>query len=92
MTFKNTLVLQAAFLTLFTVGAVYAQQAASPPAGQTTTAPLSKDELKAQKKQQKQEEKAANASAKAAKSQAKAKKAQDDAIQQQEKATPSTQH
>ena len=86
MQFSNRIVLQAAFLTLFSAGVVHAQDTVQTTG--TTTAPMSKDQVKAQKKQQKQEEKAANAQAKAAKSQAKAKKASDDAIQAQEKAGP----
>ena len=57
--------------------------------GAATSTPMSKDQLKAQHKQQKAEEKAANSNAKAAKTSAKAKKQSDKAIQDQEKATPS---
>ncbi len=85
MNFKKTIFLQAAFMTLFTVGALNAQQTVTTPTTQSAPT-MTKDQVKAQKKQQKQEEKAADANAKAAKSQAKAKKAQDDAIQAQQKA------
>ena len=50
--------------------------------------PMTKDQLKAQRKQQRSEEKAASSNAKAAKSSAKAKKQSDKALQDQEKATP----
>ena len=53
-----------------------------------TTAPMTKDQMKAQRKQQKAEEKAASSNAKAAKTNARAKKQSDKAIQDQEKATP----
>lgn len=56
------------------------------PGSGAAVAPVSKSQLKAQRKQQKTEEKAANANAKAAKSQAQAKKQTDKAIQAQEKA------
>lgn len=63
----------------------------SAPMSQTTLnngtgTPITKDELKAQRKAQKAQEKAANSNAKAAKSQANAKKAQDKALQDQENA------
>ncbi len=70
-----------------------AQETTPPPApvsqttlNNSTGTPMTKDELKAQRKAQKQQEKAASANAKAAKSQAKAKKDQDKALQDQEKA------
>ena len=53
---------------------------------QPSATPLTKDELKAQRKQQKHEERAAKANANAAKSQAKAKKEQDKSMQESEKA------
>ncbi|WP_263382658.1 hypothetical protein [Granulicella arctica] len=85
----KTFVLPVALLTLLSMGVARAQDTTTTQTtGAQTTAPLSKDQLKAQKKQQKKEEKAANAQAKAAKSEANAKKASDNAIQQQEKAAP----
>lgn len=75
------------------VAPMWAQQTTTPPVplSQTTltngtVTPMTKDELKAQRKAQKEQEKADNANAKAAKSQAKAKKDQDKALQDQEKA------
>lgn len=87
MKLKKMYIAQAALLALLSAGVVRAQDTVQTTG--TTTAPMSKDEVKAQKKQQKKEEKAANAQAKAAKSQAKAKEASDKAIQAQEKAGPS---
>ncbi len=85
----------AAFCCLLPLSAARAQQTTptSPsPVSETTLnnntgTPVTRDELKAQKKAQKQQERAANANAKAAKSQARAKKDQDRALQDQEKAT-----
>ncbi len=54
------------------------------------SAPLTKDQLKAQKAQQKKEEKSADANAKATKADAKAKKQHDKAVQAGEKANPGT--
>lgn len=87
MKLKKMYVAQAALLALLSVGVVRAQDTVQTTG--MTTAPMSKDEMKAQKKQHKKEEKAANAQAKAAKNQAKAKEASDKAIQAQEKAGPS---
>ncbi len=61
----------------------------TPVQGTAPAAAMTKDQLKAQRKQQKAEEKAASSSAKAAKTNAKAKKQSDKAIQDREKASSS---
>ncbi len=91
--------LSIAALALAATLAIEAQQPASTPDrtqtpstannGQTPDAPpapMTKSDIKAQRKIQKHEEKAAKANAKAAKRQSQAKQAQDKAQQEQEKA------
>ncbi|WP_433974753.1 hypothetical protein [Tunturiibacter lichenicola] len=85
----------AANIALFGVVSVAGAQQATPagPVYPDTNvpdraAPLTKDQLKAQKAQQKKEEKSADANAKATKADAKAKKQHDKAVQADEKANP----
>lgn len=83
---KKSFIFQVAALSVFTVALSHAQQQSDPSAASSQTQPMTKDQLKAQKKQQKVEEKAAKQNAKAAKSAEKAKEAQDKAANDQQKA------
>jgi hypothetical protein len=86
----QTLTSKAAILTLLAVPFLAHAQETTPAATQiapATATPLTKRELKDQRKQQKREERAANAQTRSAKSDAKSLKAQNKATQDKEKAT-----